>query len=204
MNQKIGFIGIVLLILFSSAVFADSDHGNFSRAIDIIDKKTPYTELSDEDFEVLGDYFMELIHRKNHEFMDRMMGGEGSESLRQMHIEMGKNFYSEYLKSGSIQANGMMGSSMMGSTYNGGGYTMMSGGFGNMMLPGYGHSFFGFGFLAMAAFWGFVIWLIVWLINKDKEPITQRKSPLEIVKRRYAKGEINKKQFEDMKKELRG
>ena len=65
------------------------------------------------------------------------------------------------------------------------------------MMYGFG-LFGGFG---MIIFWGFFIWLIVWLINKNKEPEKQE-TPLQILKERYAKGELTKKQYEELKNEL--
>lgn len=64
---------------------------------------------------------------------------------------------------------------------------------------------FGWGFggsLMMIIFWGAIILLIVWLIKSISENSAQSKSPLETLKIRYAKGEIDKKEFEDKKKDL--
>lgn len=58
-----------------------------------------------------------------------------------------------------------------------------------------------FGWMYMLLFWGILIWFIVWLVNKTKEP--RDKTPLQIAQERYAKGELTKKQYEDMRKELR-
>ena len=50
--------------------------------------------LSDEDLEKLGEAVMSYMHPNPqvHEEMDSMMGGEGSESLRQAHITMAKSY----------------------------------------------------------------------------------------------------------------
>ena len=65
---------------------------------------------------------------------------------------------------------------------------------------------FGFGLMGgfmMLFFWGGVILLIVWLIRElsgKNQP--QGKSALDILKGRYAKGEITKEEFEKMKKDI--
>jgi len=67
---------------------------------------------------------------------------------------------------------------------------------------GYGMGFFGW--ILMVLFWGAIIWLIVWLVNQNRqsEPRSDRRTPQEILKERYAKGEISKKEFDEMKKYL--
>jgi len=72
---------------------------------------------------------------------------------------------------------------------------------------GFGGGSFGGGYLGM--FMGIIIWAliiagVVWLVirlTKDKQESSQQ-NPEEILKARYAKGEIDKKEFEDMNKEL--
>lgn len=56
------------------------------------------------------------------------------------------------------------------------------------------------GLLVFAAIVGIVL-LVVYKIA-TKPSASQGKDPLDIAKERYAKGEINKQEFDDMKKEL--
>jgi len=58
-------------------------------------------------------------------------------------------------------------------------------------------------------FWLVVIGLIVWLVvnqsgrNRNQNQVNPHiDSPLDILKKRYAKGEITKEQFDQMKKDL--
>ena len=61
------------------------------------------------------------------------------------------------------------------------------------------------GFILMLAFWILIIVGIVisirWLIYQLKSGVSG-KMPLEILKERYAKGEISREEFEKMKKDL--
>ncbi len=75
---------------------------------------------------------------------------------------------------------------------------------GNFGMSGYGMMGFGmgFGFIFMLLFWGLIIWLIVTLIYSSQSNKNEQDS-LTIIKKRYASGEITKKQYEEMKKELK-
>jgi len=62
----------------------------------------------------------------------------------------------------------------------------------------------GFGFLAMVLFWAFLVAGLV-LIGKwlwGSGTMSREGSTLEILKKRYARGEINKQEFEDMKRDV--
>jgi uncharacterized membrane protein len=197
---------IIGILLSSTFVLADEGHDHESEIEEgrlLVESEISCDELSDEQREAIGEYYMEQMHPgEEHEVMDEMMGGEGSDSLRNMHIQMAR---SRYCDEGSMMD--MMGSgSMMGSggmmddkTYS----YKKSGGMMKMM-GSWPFSWFGMGFglLYMVLFWGLIIWLIVWLINKYSKQTGKIESAMEILNKRYAKGEINKKQFESMKKEI--
>ncbi|MEK7471039.1 MAG: SHOCT domain-containing protein [Patescibacteria group bacterium] len=59
------------------------------------------------------------------------------------------------------------------------------------------------GGIMMLLFWGAVIYFIVWIVRNNKTNGTESgKKALDILKERYAKGEIEKKEFEEKKKDL--
>jgi putative membrane protein len=62
----------------------------------------------------------------------------------------------------------------------------------------------GLGMLIMIIFWAGLIalitWIVVKLVRSGQQPSAA--TPLEVAKTRYAKGEITKKEFEQLKKDL--
>ena len=58
--------------------------------------------------------------------------------------------------------------------------------------------------ILVVVFWGGVIALVVWGIKKlaGRSGSSGRTSPMDIARERYAKGEISKEQFEQIKKDL--
>jgi putative membrane protein len=60
----------------------------------------------------------------------------------------------------------------------------------------------------MLLFWGVIIFLVVWGVNKLRETrgsssdTTEKRDPLDIAKGRYARGEISQEEFEQIKKNL--
>ena len=61
-----------------------------------------------------------------------------------------------------------------------------------------------FGGLWMVVFWGGLIALIVWGIKKltERGSSAPKHDPLDVAKERYAKGEISKEEFDQLKKDL--
>ncbi len=108
------FVSILVLVSSTYANMASSsvedmmDSMMMSQNVNDI-KNLDCSKIPDSEFEELGDATMERMvgGSELHEQMDTMMGGEGSASLTQMHIIMGKN----WLSCTSLQ--GMMGSNMM-------------------------------------------------------------------------------------------
>jgi putative membrane protein len=72
-----------------------------------------------------------------------------------------------------------------------------------------GHGGWGFGMLGMALFWLLFAALLVWVIRAvwvrsaaSEGPGGRVESPLEILQRRYARGEIDRAEFEEKRKDL--
>jgi len=68
--------------------------------------------------------------------------------------------------------------------------------------PGWG--MMGLGFILMIIFWAVVIGLVVWGVRHytRRQNNSTNDSAIEIARQRYAKGEITKEQFEQLKKDL--
>lgn len=76
-----------------------------------------------------------------------------------------------------------------------------------------GYYGFGFGWIFMVLFWGLVIWAIIALVrggsgggccgsHHENHKHNREDDALEILKKRYAKGEVSKEDFDKMKKDL--
>ncbi len=67
----------------------------------------------------------------------------------------------------------------------------------------------GFGMLGMALFWLVFVAALVWVVRavwdrtaRNGRPTRESESPLEILQRRYARGEIDRAEFEEKRKDL--
>jgi|SRR3989344_1875731 len=160
--------GILLLIAFLVSAHEQS----FAETKQLINSNISCNNFTDAQFEAIGDYYMEQMHPgEAHELMDNMMGGEGSESLRQVHINMAKGIYCGE-SSGMMQM--MMGGNMMGSGGIMGGSGGMMGGqnIQGSMMQGINGSYYSgynvFSWLFIILVIIILVLLIVWLIKQIK------------------------------------
>lgn len=183
-------LGLLLPLLL---VTAHSDHpGELSSFETILDEisaaqgvksldELECGAINEEQFEAMGEAIMSRMHpdEGQHELMDEMMGGEGSESLRAAHIMMGQRYLG--------CASGMMNNEMMG------GSAKMPGGMMGMMgispmgmmpmmamtgspqgwslRPGFGGGYGWLNSLTMVLIWLLLIVAIIallkWLFKKE-------------------------------------
>lgn len=178
---------------------------------ELVNKKISCEKLKDSDFEKIGEFLMEqqIGNSERHALMNQMMQNMMSQNgEEQMHIVIGK-------RGTGCDTNALMPQHgdkflpMMGMNGNwnnqdwrGGANSMMGFGFGNMM----GWGGFGLiGLLWMVLFWVLLVLAVVALfryIGGFPKRIDDSKSPLNILKERYAKGEIDKKEYEEKKRGL--
>jgi len=79
------------------------------------------------------------------------------------------------------------------------------------MRYGWGYPYGGFGlftWIPELIFWMILVFIFIRLFRHsghwhDHDHSSPESTPLDILKERYAKGEIDKKQFEEMKKDLK-
>jgi len=171
-------------------------------------KEIACENLNDENYGVLGEYFMGQMSGDSHAAMNAMMiQAHGEDGEEQIHIVMGKRL------SGCDTAAAFP-------TISGGWMPMMNmmwGGWSspldgnnsinNMMNFGFG-PFGGFGWIFMVLWWVLIIAgivaLIKWLTSQSRGTNNHEKSALDVLKERYAKGEMNRDEFEAKKKDLQG
>ena len=173
-------------------------------------KELECKNLSDEQYDSLGEYFMGQSigntqrHAAMNQMMTSMMGEEGEE---QMHIVIGKRL-SGCDTSAQVPSNGlgfMPMMLMMGSAFSRwpSGFGGTKGGENSMM--GYGWNGFGIlGWIPMLLFWILLILGVVALVRYlgTSGQQQEHRTPFDILKERYSRGEINKKEFEEKKKDL--
>lgn len=153
--------------------------------------------------EELGDSVMEVAigNTERHELMDRMMGGEGSQSLTAFHQRIGFNYLAGY----PLGMMGMLGCPFFGTNPHSGGYNVMNGyGYGPGMMGwagwGWGGMFMGLIFLVLIVL--AVLFIAGAIRGGGIAGRSTSETPLDILKKRYAKGEISKEDYEKIRKDL--
>ena len=169
-------------------------------------KEVVCADLNDEQYGVLGEYFMGQMAGESHAAMNAMMiQAHGEEEEEQIHIVMGKRLSGcDTLAAFPAISGGWM--PMMNMMW--GGWSSPFDGnnsINNMMNFGFG-PLGGFGWIFMILWWVLIIAgivaLIKWLTSQSRGPNNNEKSALDVLKERYAKGEIDKKEFEEKKNDL--
>ena len=136
--------------------------------------------------------------------MQNMMGQNGEE---QIHIALGKRSSGCNTNASFPQGYGLpMMWWMMGSAFSRwpSGFGGTKGG-GSLMMGYGGWGGFGLGWIFMIIFWILIILGVVALVRylgSSGKTTKNDKTPSDILKERYAKGEIDKKEFEEKKKDL--
>jgi|SRR3989344_5620645 len=147
--MKVKILLFAGMVLFSLAFVLA--HENFTETKELIDSGVSCNKLTSSQLEEIGDYYMEQMHPgEAHETIHKMMGGEDSTFVGQMHINMAKSIYCGE----NTGMNGMM--DMMG-----GG--MMN--YGSSAYVGYGNSMVILGWLIYTLVIILIIAAIYWLIK---------------------------------------
>ena len=177
--KKIAYILIFAMLAMPIFVLANGDHGlsvedslKKIREIQNVEqnKEIDCNKVTDEQLEELGEAVMSIMqpNEKQHQLMDQMMGGEGSESLKSMHIIMGQNylgcFNEDFNGLGFMGRMGMMGG-IMGSMM---GTSILENSLldNNFMMGNLGFSnFWGMGSITMILLWILIVLAIIALLK---------------------------------------
>lgn len=210
--KKIFSVMAILTVLLSVAgpafaaeekrLFADEVAAGLAILQQLQSKELACASLSDQQYELMGEYFMDQMMGDSHEAMNLTLQQRlGESGEKTVHIAMGKRFSgcdtSELLPLGGSGFFPMM--QMMGGTFTPADWA------GRTALGGWGmmSGWTGISWFWMLAWYLFAVVLIAlgirWLVRVRHAP---HRSSLEIIKERYAKGELTKEHFEEMRKEL--
>ena len=165
-------------------------------------KELACADLDEEEFAVLGEYFMGQMMGDSHAAMNAMMiQMHGEKGEEQIHVGMGKRL-SGCDSSAAFPMGGDGWMPMMQMMWGGWSSPFGFNSTNNMMnFSGFGF----FGWIFMLLWWVLIIAgivaLVKWIAGQTKGGAGS-KSALDILKERYAKGEIDKSEFEEKKKAL--
>jgi putative membrane protein len=203
------FAAVIVLAVPTAGLSADDEHEggrSINDILAVIREQQHVTNngdinaatVSDDLLAELGEAVMDAANpnEREHEWMDNMMGGEGSQSLRSAHIMMGYR----YLTGGSRDDGSFPGGIM------GRGWSMpMMGGWNGW---GRGHrSFFtGWGFPILVTVVILVVGgvIVAFVLVGRRRGVQEHthESALDILNKRLAKGEVTKEEYENIKREI--
>ncbi len=188
--KKIAIVSAILILMLNIAIYN-------AFAADI-----PVPGSDAERGQQIMNQMMGSNYNSMNEFMDQIMGENGSQSMYNM---MGKINASGLNANDTKPLGDFMNAcqSRTASTYNTGGM-MGNWNWNNMMGYGFGGGILGG--LIMIFFWIIIILaglaLLRWLANNLTGNANTAGKAMEILKEKYAKGEITKKEFELKKKDI--
>ena len=164
-------------------------------------KEIACANFNDEHYGVLGEYFMGQMAGDSHPAMNAMMiQAHGEDGEEQIHIALGKRL-SGCDTSATVPAGSRGWMPMMW----GGWLSPLGANQTSNPMMNFDYEYGAFGWLLMLLWWVVIIVAVValvkWLTNQSKNDASG-KSALDILKERYAKGEIDKNEFEEKKKNL--
>lgn len=172
-------------------------------------KQISCSQLTSDNYEQLGEYFMDQATGASHAAMDSMMSGVmGEQGDQAIHIAWGEQY------SGCV-ANATLSNGSWNSMMQGGGSTPWNKNYGFMPMMGYygeynygpmmGYGYGWFGWIFDVLFWILIVFGIVMLVrrlNHSHHGWRDERSATDILKERYARGEIDKKEYEEKRKDL--
>ncbi len=170
-------------------------------------KQISCSQLTEDNYDQLGEYFMQQVTGSGHAAMDAMIGSMmGEQGDIAMHVAWGERY-------SGCDANAALpgGWSTPGGNNNYYGMPMMGNygnyGYGPYGMMGYGYGGSWLGWIFMILFWvllviGLIV-LIRWLAHGGRHGWHDHgHTAIGVLKERYAKGEIDKKEYEEKKKDL--
>lgn len=168
-------------------------------------------QISPALLEELGDAVMGLMitDEQQHEWMDQMMGGEGSDQLASTHRWIAYNYLQN---DGNLSTwapgrggYGFMGPGMMGgwnSNWSDGpypSYNRWNYGPGNMMS--WSGNWLNLGYIILVIVIGTVVAVV--LIRTNRRSSSHSSEALDILRGRYAEGKISREEYQQMEKDLK-
>jgi len=213
--KRLLMIAVVLTIVLSAVSIANADSMELksvdtilteieqaqgvSTAEQINPDKVPQAKL-----EELGDSVMEAMigNTETHDKMDIRLGGDGSASLTAFHTRLGYNYLVGYPNGMmSLMTSGMMGAIGSDGNYDWNGMMGNNNFRGNGMMGYLGWGGMLIGLLVLVLLLA-VLLVVVKAIGK-KPGSASIESPLDVLKKRFAAGEITQEEYQRMVEHLR-